>query len=520
MRVLTASQMRRVDQRAIEELGIPGPVLMENAAVGLADALGEQFPTAESVTVLCGPGNNGGDGLALVRHLESRGYRYRVFLVVRRDELRGDAKLQLDILENSGIEVIRVTPDSELGAVLACCEQCDVVVDALFGTGLSRPLDGHFAALVEGLEDLSTPLLAVDVPSGLDGSAWQPIGPHLTAAVTVTFAAPKVAHVLEPSARYMGRLLVTDLGIPPFIVDEAPGDLHLLVRHELASYLMPRSVDGHKGTFGHALVVAGSVGKAGAAILTTRAAVRGGAGLVTAAVPTSVAPLVDGASIESMTVPLSVGDDGTWFDSALPRILASAADKDAVAVGPGLGLEGNTAAAVRRLSLKLTLPLVLDADGLNAWSASEDAAALASLAQRTAATVLTPHPGEMARLLGISIRDVEDDRLAAVRNAAAASGAVVVLKGNRSLIADPEGGVWVNPTGNAALATGGSGDVLTGMLVGFLAQGYDALVAAQLAVYLHGLIADLWCVDGAAECLRAGDLVEQMGRAFEELRRP
>lgn len=532
MRVLTAEQMRQVDRRAIEELGIPGAVLMENAAVGLADAIGQSFPEAATVTILCGPGNNGGDGLALARHLDSRGYRFCVFLLLHGSEPKGDAKLQLDILERSGIEVARISSQDDLAPVLSSCEHADLVVDALFGTGLSRPLEGHYAALVKGLGEMATPLLAVDIPSGLDGSVARAAACHLQAQVTVTFAAPKVAHVLEPTARAMGELVVTDLAIPPFVIEEAPGDLHVLLQSELAACLQGRSASGHKGTFGHGLVVAGSPGKGGAAVLAGRAVVRSGAGLVTLAVPEPLLMMVDGASLESMTLALPWDEAGGWGAAAFSVALQAAEGKDAVALGPGLGLAGNTAHQVRRLARQLSVPLVLDADALNAFTdmapevgsevdGGEPAPRrLSALKERSAPTVLTPHPGEMARLLGISARQVEADRLEAVRRAAAESGAVVVLKGYRSLIADATGGVWINPTGNAALATGGSGDVLTGLLVGLLAQGYDALVASQLAVFLHGLAADLWTRQHAAECLRAGELVDALELAFRELKSP
>lgn len=504
MRVLTAEEMRQVDRRAINELGIPGPVLMENAAVALADAVGEEFPSARTVVLLCGPGNNGGDGLALARHLEGRGYVCRVFLLLRNSPPRGDAKLQWDILRQSGIEVTEVGPDDDRVELQMGCERADLVVDALFGTGLSRPLEGHFAAVVEVLRQIRTPVLAVDIPSGLDGSSATPPGLHAVADVTVTFAAPKVAHVLEPSASSMGKLLVAELGLPSFVVQEAPGNLHLLVADELSAYLASRPRDGHKGTFGHVLVVAGGPGTAGAAALATQAAVRSGAGLVTAAVPESLLQLVDGASLESMTVPLAQLDDAA----------AVAVGKDAIAMGPGLGQDPSTAKAVRRLAVDLDMPLVLDADALNALASD-----VTVLTRRTSPTVLTPHPGEMARLLGISTAEVQADRLAAVRRAAEISGAVVVLKGHRTLVAEPGGSVWINPTGNAAMATGGSGDVLCGLLAGLLAQGYETLAATQLAVFLHGWAGDLWVQTQAPESLRAGDLVQGLGHAFEALRR-
>lgn len=520
MRILTADEMRAVDRRAIEELGIPGLVLMENAAIGVADALGARFPEASTVAILCGPGNNGGDGLALARHLEARGYRYQVYLVSNRP-LRGDAAVQLEILEKSGIEVVAVTPETDLGPILAACAGSDLVVDALFGTGLSSALRGHFVELVEGLDRLPVAKLAVDLPSGLDGSRPQPPSPHLHAEVTVTFAAPKVAHVLPPAAAAVGELVVTDLGIPPHLVDEAPGDLHLLTGGELAAGLAARTDDGHKGDYGHVLLVGGSPGKAGAAILGARAAVRGGAGLVTVAVPGPLLPTVDGASVESMTLGLAAGAAGELIEESVAEVLAAAAGKQAVALGPGLGLAEPTVTAVRRLATELEAPIVVDADGLNALAGRLGelrSRRLGELRSRRAAAVLTPHPGEMGRLLGITSREVQADRLGAARRAAEESGAVVVLKGHRTVIADPEGGLYVNPTGNPGMASGGSGDVLTGLLAALIAQGYEPFAASQLAVYLHGLAGDVAAERVGIEALSAGDLIEALPAAFERLR--
>ncbi len=516
MWILTADEMRAVDRRAIDELGIPGLVLMENAAIGVADAIGEHFPTATAVAIVCGPGNNGGDGLALARHLDARGYRFRVFLASHKP-LRGDAAVQLQILERAGIEVANIGPDAALGPVLAACRDSDLVVDALFGTGLETALRGHYSALVEGLDRLPVAKLAVDLPSGLDASHPRPPGAFLRADLTVTFAAPKIAHVLAPAAEAVGKLVVTDLGIPSHLVAEAPaaapGPLHLSTGRELAAGLIERQPASHKGDYGHVLLIAGGPGKAGAAILGAGAAVRGGAGLVTVAVPEPILATVDGGSLESMTVAVTADGDGHLGGDSLDQLLAAAAGKQAVAIGPGLGTGGGTVDIVRRLLAELDLPVVLDADGLNAF-----AGRLEELEGRSAGTVLTPHPGEMGRLLGISSDEVQADRLAAVRRATDLSGAVVVLKGHRTLVADPEGGIWVNPTGNPGMASGGSGDVLTGLLAALIGQGYDLLAAAQLGVYLHGLAADVAIETIAPEALRAGDLIDRLPDAFERLR--
>jgi hydroxyethylthiazole kinase-like uncharacterized protein yjeF len=479
MRVLNAEEMREVDRRAIEELGMPGMVLMENAAIGVADALGERFPRVRRVAIVCGPGNNGGDGFALARHLDARGYALDVFLLDLGRRPRGDAGLQLAILERIPL------PVAELGELAAACARADLIVDALFGTGLGRPLEGHAADVLSVLAAAGRPILAVDLPSGLDAGRTEPIGPSLEAALTVTFAAPKVAHVLGAAAARCGEVVVADLGIPAELVEQAPGNWHLSTLEETAALVPLRPLDGHKGTFGHVVVAGGSAGKAGAVVLAARGALRSGAGLVTAAVPAGLASVVDGASLESMTLALPTlalpGGDAL-SEEATSLLMAFAAGKDAAVLGPGLGRSPAAVALVRALAPALGVPLVLDADGLYALDGE-----LELLAERRAATVLTPHPGEMARLLGMETAAVQADRPAAALTAARRSGAVVVLKGATTLIASPEGELWINPTGGPLLATGGTGDVLAGMVAAWLAQGFEPLAAARLAVYAHGL---------------------------------
>jgi NAD(P)H-hydrate epimerase len=512
--------MARVDRAAVEELGVPAMVLMENAAIGLADAVGRSFPQAEAVAIFCGPGNNGGDGLALARHLAVRGYRVACFLAFEGKAPGGDAATQLAICRALGPELVRLSDvgpqeDGPAAAVRAARE-ADLVVDALFGTGLARPLSGRFAELALRLDALPVPKLAVDLPSGLNGSRSDVFGPHLSADLTVTFAAPKPAQVFPPAADAVGELVVADLGIPPAFLDrdwgEPDGPLHLLVEEEVRALLVPRQPDTHKGTYGHLLVVAGATGKAGAAILAARSAVRSGAGLVTAAVPAPIAQTVDGGSIESMSLPLPADEGGRLAAGAADAVLAAAEGKDAVALGPGLGQDEPTAGEVRRAVLGCPLPLVLDADGINVF-----AGRAVELAARSAPTVLTPHPGELARLLGVATGEVSADRCAAARRAARETGAVVVLKGHRTLVAAPDGAVWVNTTGNPGMASGGTGDVLTGVVGSLLAQGYEPLEAALLAVYLHGLAGDLAAERLGEASLAACDLVDALPAAFRAL---
>jgi hydroxyethylthiazole kinase-like uncharacterized protein yjeF len=521
MRVLTNESMRAVDRAAIEELGIPSLVLMENAARGVVDALGETFPGAGSAALFCGPGNNGGDGLAVARHLAVRGYEALIFLASFGRELSPDAAVQLAICRKMGLPIRELIGDIDIAAAIEAASHCDLTVDALFGTGLSRPLAGAFAALVEAINALPQPLVAVDLPSGLSGSSAHPPGPHAVADLTVTFAAPKIPHLLDPAASAVGELAVADLGIPPRSIAEVPeegGPIELAQAEELAALLPPRQSTGHKGTYGHALLVVGSSGKAGAAILAGRAAVRAGAGLVSVAVPEPLLATVDLGSLESMTVALAADVEGGLAAAAVPAVLAAAAGKTVVAIGPGLGLAEGTLQAVRELAAAIPLPLVLDADGLNAF-----AGRAGSLHARSAPTVLTPHPGEIGRLLGISSAEVQQDRLGAVRRAVRETGAVVVLKGHRTLVGTPVPGtsdvaVSINPTGNPGMATGGTGDVLTGLVAGLLAQGLAVGDAARLAVFLHGAAGDAAVAGSGEEALAAAELIDHLPAAFRLLR--
>ena len=512
MRILDAEAMHDVDRAAIEEYGIPGLVLMENAAIGLADAIAETYPQATSATIFCGPGNNGGDGLALARHLTVRGYHIESFLLTGGRSLGGDALVQHGICQSQGIALREIGPEDELHSALETARGLDIVIDALLGIGLKRPLEGQFATLVTSLNKLRVPRIAIDLPSGLSGSRSDIPGPHLEADLTVTFGAPKVSHVFSPAAETVGEVVVADLGVPTELVEKAAGGMHLIVGEELAPQLLVRPKSSHKGDYGHVLVLAGSEGKAGASILAARAAIKSGAGLVTVAAPRSIVQTVDLGSLESMTLALGEDESGALRIEDVPSILDFSADKQVLAVGPGVGTKPGTQEVIRSVALGSELPLVLDADGLNAFASDIDL-----LAGRKAETILTPHPGELARLLDCSTTEIQSDRIGAARRAAARSGAWVVLKGSQSLVCESSGDVFVNSTGNPGMATGGTGDVLTGMIASYLGQGYEPLVAAQLGVYLHGAAGDLAAEEEGFSGLSATDLLRHLSGATQRL---
>lgn len=523
MRILTAEAMRAVDRSAIEGLGLPSLVLMENAALGVVDAISESpgpIGRATSAAVFCGPGNNGGDGLAIARHLAVRGWTVRIYLATGGRELSGDAGVHLAVCRRMGLEIEEILGSGDVHVALDSARGLDLIIDALFGTGLGRQLEGVFAELVEGINELPAPRVAVDLPSGLNGSRHQPLGVCVHADLTVTFAAPKIAHLLPPASEAVGELVVTDLGIPPRLVEEVEepeGRLDLLVGEELSGLLPPRERTGHKGSYGHALLVAGSPGKAGAAILAARGAVRAGAGLVTVGVPEPILPTVDLGSLESMTLGLPALGSGLIAGGAVEKVLEAAEGKAVLALGPGLGQREETAAAIRRMVLEAPLPVVVDADALNAFAGHAG-----ELKGRREATVLTPHPGELSRLLGLPAAELQEDRVAAARRAAEETGAIVVLKGSLTLIADPHRRVWINPTGNPGMGTGGTGDVLTGITAGLIAQrkafSWEVLDAVLLAVYLHGLAGDLAAGRQGEQALAAADLLDFLPAAFAALR--
>ena len=517
MRVLGVASSREIDRRATEDFAIPSLVLMENAALGIVEGLDDSFPNAERVLILCGPGNNGGDGLALARHLDLRGLDTKILLVGER-ALAGDAAIQESICRRQGLDLERLTSAAGLPTDLG---GWDLVVDALFGVGLKRPLHGLHAAVAKWVNAQPAPCLAIDLPSGLSGDSARPDGIHVVADVTVTFETPKPAHVLPPACDAVGELIVADLGIPSAVAETVPGDLQLATPELAAGWLGVRRPGAHKGEFGHVLVVAGSPGMGGAAVLAARGAVRGGAGLVTCAVPQQVLTTVDAASLESMTLGLPATDGGELSAEALEPVLAAAEQRHVLAVGPGLGEGAGAAALVLGLVARCQLPLVLDAGALAPLVGRLDL-----LRDREAPTVLTPHAGELARLLGVPTADVTADRVGFVRQAVEQTAAVVLLKGQATLVGD-SAGIVINSTGNPGMATGGSGDVLTGLIAALVSRRAGAgplggrplelREAAALGAFVHGAAGDLAAEALGETALTATDLLARLPQVLKAL---
>ena len=507
--LVEAAQMRAMDRHTIETLGVPGDLLMESAGRAVVDAVLEQLGPHDPVVVVCGAGNNGGDGLVAARHLHLLGVPVRVALLAEPERLRGDAAANLQRAQAVGVE---------FEGPRWRAPQTGVLVDAILGTGLSRAVAGAPGASIRRINAAraarpgAVRVVAVDLPSGLCADTGLELGAAVEADLTVTLGLPKLGLTLEPGRSRAGRVRVARIGIAESAGEVEP-TAELWTRAAVGARLPARPPAGHKGTFGHALLVAGSEGKTGAAALAAEGAARIGAGLVTLACPAGLNDILEIKCTEAMTAPLPDTPGRGLAAGAEEAVLALAATRDAVGLGPGLGRDNETLALVRALAKRLEHPLALDADAVFAFRDDPEL-----LTARRAATVLTPHPGEAAELLGCSASDVNRDRPAAARRLAERSGATVLLKGAATVTASPDGRVVVNPTGGPVLATGGTGDVLLGLVAGLLAQGATAADAAALGAYVHGAAADALAHARGATGLLAGELADAVPAALASLR--
>lgn len=511
MRAVSAAEIRRIDQEATRRYAIPSLLLMENAGLQVVRAMEREFPAlgAMKVVVVCGHGNNGGDGFVAARHLALRGVGVRVLLLAPRDRPQGDAATNLGILSRLGIPIQEILTPPDLGQMSSALEGCDLLVDAILGTGISPPVRGIQREVIAFLLRLGKPVVAVDIPSGLSSDDGRISGEVMRANLTVTFGLPKIGHFLFPAAGRVGRLVVAGIGYPKALVEEGPPGVELIDESVVGPLLPPRAADSHKGTFGHVLVVAGARGKSGASALCALGGLRSGAGLVTLATPGSLQDVVAGKLTEVMTAPLPETEEGAPAASAAGTVLELLRGKNVLVLGPGIGTAEETARMVAELVEKSPVPLVIDADGLNCLASHPE-----TLRRARVPVIVTPHPGEMSRMSGKSTAEVQAARLDAPREFARTYGVTVVLKGAHTVTAQGSGDVHLNLSGNPGMATGGSGDVLTGVVGGLLAQGLDPADAARAGVYLHGLAGDLAAGERGAVGLIAGDLLDQIPRAI------
>ncbi len=515
MRVVTAAQMRERDRWTIEEAGLPGMVLMENAGrqvAGLARRLLAEGG-GKKVWIFAGKGNNGGDGLVAARYLAKAGVQVEIFLLAREKEVRGDAAANLQICRKLGLPLVEAVSSPDLTALAPRREGVDLIIDAILGTGIRGPVQGFLAEVISFINESDRPVLAIDLPSGLEADTGACPGPVVAATDTITLDLPKCGLCLYPGAKQAGRLWVAEIGIPPGAPLPEPG-VFLTTPRELTCHKAARPPESHKGSWGRVLVVAGSLGMAGAAVLAARGALRSGAGLVTVASPAGVQPTVAAQLAEAMTYPLPQTPKGSLARAAEQELLRLLDGATVLALGPGLGREEETMELVSSLLPRVKVPVVLDADGLTALAGRTEV-----LRRVPGPVVITPHPGEMARLCFLATREVQENRLGLARQKAAEWQVTVALKGARSVIAGPDGRVAINPTGNPGLATGGTGDVLAGIIAGLLGQGLPPFTAAVAGVFLHGAAGDLAAGEMGEAGLLAGDVAAYLPAAWQALRR-
>ncbi len=515
MELVTASEMRALDRIAIEERKIPSLRLMENAGKAVVHEMERHFGSlrGKTVTVVAGKGQNGGDGFVVARLLRERRCRARVVLLAPQSALKGDAAVTLRRFQRAGGRCHPIKSGADLATLLdPFIQGSDILVDAIFGTGLNATVEGMPASVMTLMNASGRPIVAVDLPSGLDADTGAVWGTAVAASLTVTLARPKRGLYLGAGPNHAGAIRVADIGIPPDLIVAAKIPVALLEPAGFRSVLPVRNRVAHKGTFGHVGIIAGSVGKTGAAAMAALGALRSGAGLVTVAVPCSLNDVLEAKLLEAMTVPVPETEARTLSKEALPALLSFAAGKTAVAIGPGLGTHPETRALVQELLGNVARPIVLDADGINAVVGHREV-----LGKIHAPLVVTPHPGEMARLVGCSTADVQEDRLGVSARLAQEQKVCVVLKGAGTVIAGPDGRLAVNPTGNPGMATAGTGDVLTGMITGLMAQGLSPWEAACAGVYLHGLAGDLAASDQGETGLIAGDVIRAIPRAIHHV---
>lgn len=518
MKVVTADEMRSIDTKTIEEYGIPSHVLMERAGLAVTLKIKEIF-NPRKVIVIAGSGNNGGDGLVVARHLYNEGWDVRVFLTNKPEELKGDAYLQYKIISRLGLKTYSLKElISDRSSLLA---HDAIVVDALLGTGLSKDITGTLADIVNFINKSNAKVISIDIPSGISSDTGQIMGVAIEADYTVTFGLPKRGHLLHPGAKYTGKLIVEDIGFPKELLESDKLNVELIMKEDISPLVPPRPRYSHKGNYGHVLIVAGSKGKTGAALMAAKACLRSGAGLVTLGIPESLSNVFQSRVTEEMTLSLPDRGDGTLSQEAVKIIIDFLNNKaTTLAIGPGIGVSPDTKKILKNLIRNSNVPMVIDADGINSLKGER-----AVLSKANSPIILTPHPGEMARLLYkrgrgkilINVQDIEKERIDIALSFSEETGVYLVLKGVPTVIAEPNGKVYINSTGNPGMASAGTGDVLTGMISGFLSQGLLPVHASILGVYMHGFAGDIVASEKGEHSLIASDIINTIPFAFKSL---
>jgi len=478
MKIATRDIVREIDNTTIKKYGIPGLILMENAGRAVSTVILSQYPEAEKISVFCGGGNNGGDGFVIARHLISAGKEVTTYLLQNKNDYKGDAKTNLEALRKISKDVKKISSN------FSNYKKSDLIVDSIFGTGINDEVKGTVKKIIGEINSLRTPKISVDLPSGLDSDSGVPLGIAVKADSTVTFIVLKLGITIYPGIEYTGKLFIADITTPKRLEDKI--SCELITFGKCKNIIKNRPADTHKGTYGHTLVIAGSSGKTGAAFLCAHSAVRSGSGLVTIGAPKSVIKSIEEKIVEPMSEGLNDNGKGYFTEESLPDAVHNLKSKTSLAIGPGISTNRNTEKFVLGLLRKSRIPVVADADAINIIARNKNI-----LKKLKAPVILTPHPGEMARLAGTNTKDIQKNRIEYAGNFAVSYKCYVVLKGARSVIATPNGHIYINPTGNPGMSSGGMGDVLTGVIAGLLAQNYTAVEACILGTFIHGLSGDM-----------------------------
>lgn len=514
MKVVDGIQMKRLDQKALEEYRIPGIILMEQAGMAVADEVLKEIQRQENnkVMIICGLGNNGGDGFVTARHLFQRGIAVKVRIIGDVARVTGDTKTNYDILRKLKLDIKMLLDLQDIEKLSTEVDHCSIIVDAICGTGLNRDMSGLWKELIHTMNRSDKYILSIDIPSGVSAGTGNILGNAVRANKTVVLQLPKVGNINYPGAEYSQTMVIKDIGIPKEIIEQDNLNIHLITEEMIKSILPRRKNDTHKGNYGKAYIVAGSTGMTGAAMLTCEAVLRSGAGLLKVAIPQSLNSIMETRLIEAITVPLPELKKGVVGISDIEKIIKTMKESNVIAIGPGSGQTRELEEVLRNICEEATIPMVLDADALNSLAHRLD---ILNLLKTTA--VLTPHIGEMARLTNLPIEEIQRNKIQIAIEFAKKWKVILILKGARTVVASPEGKIFINTTGNPGMATAGSGDVLTGIITGFLAQGVQPFDAAIAAVYIHGTAGDRAANRMGEYGLMAGDIVLELPLAIKEI---
>ncbi len=512
MLLANSEQMELIDQNSVENIGMKSIVLMENAGKVVFDEILKMRSTFERVIILSGPGNNGGDGFVIARHLHNVKIPVRVFIIGKSSHIEGDALANLNILKKLSIQIDEVYDGGGFVKLEKCIRQEVLLVDAIFGTGLTKSVHGIFAEVIDLINEMSSNILSVDIPSGINSDTAKVMGTSIKAKKTIALVVPKIGNIMYPGSDYNGELVIKGIGVPDIVI-EATKINYNIITDEVVERLIPhRKRNTNKGDYGKGNIIAGSTGLTGAAILACKAALRSGMGLLKLYVPESLNIIITTAVPETVIIPLVEIRKGVIGINNFNKVIEESNKSDVLAIGPGCGVNAEVGELLKRIIFEVHKPLVIDADGLNALAKN-----VHWLENKKSDIIITPHPGEMSRLCGESIEEVNDHPIETALKFSKEWGVITVLKGSRTVIATPSGEVFININGNPGMATAGSGDVLTGVITSFIAQGFKPIDAAIFGVYIHGMAGDIMAESRGEHGLLAGDIVDGITRALKVL---